>query len=575
MLKKGKLLNKLTKYFILSTAIPFISIIMIAAGVMQHRSSMRVITLMNGYINSTAENISMYLNNLEQIIILPYFSDQVMQMLNRFSKQENISFVDQTRFGNAFGNLISSIRYVSNDFYSALIVCDNGTIYSNSNINLSSPINDYDWTEEKWYKDAIEADGSIVFVPPHVAPYYSPADDKVRISLVCTLRNLVTKMPYAVIKIDILPSSFSAFFENLRFDIPYIAYIEDSDGNLIFSMASDDFMNDKLRTEEDNGQLKIAEHDPGLLEHLSERIPKTPYTLNILLDKATMTRQTVSIYVIGIIAYIVAFLIALFLNRQFTRRISEPIAAMQEVLSEIEKGNFNAVYHSRTGWELEELGESLNHAAEDLRKLIEKNYIAKLAQEKAENRALISQLQPHFLFNTLNSLIALLYDKKYPELEEGLYSLSELLRYVLRKDNLVTLSEEMNFIKSYLLLQKIRFGERLEYVVEEGEMTGSLNIPRLLIQPFAENAVIHGIEPSGKTCTIKITSNLRNGILNITISDNGAGFDMTATDYHSSIGISNSLERIRIMDSEADVKITSSTGCGCTVEINIHENSDS
>ena len=148
MLKKGKLLNKLTKYFILSTAIPFISIIMIAAGVMQHRSSMRVITLMNGYINSTAENISMYLNNLEQIIILPYFSDQVMQMLNRFSKQENISFVDQTRFGNAFGNLISSIRYVSNDFYSALIVCDNGTIYSNSNINLSSPINDYDWTEE-------------------------------------------------------------------------------------------------------------------------------------------------------------------------------------------------------------------------------------------------------------------------------------------------------------------------------------------------------------------------------------------------------------------------------------------
>ena len=565
----------MTKYFIQSTAIPFLLIVVISGNLFQLYYNRQILRLTSGYLQSASQNISMYIKDLEQVIFMPFFDNKVISLLSQFSKQESVSFTDQTLFDNEFGNLISSIRYISNDFYSALIVCDNGTIYSNSNINLSSPINDYDWTEEKWYKDAIEADGSIVFVPPHVAPYYSPADDKVRISLVCTLRNLVTKLPYAVIKIDILPSSFSAFFENLRFDIPYIAYIEDNDGNLIFSMASDDFMNDKLRTEEDNGQLKIAEHDPGLLEHLSERIPKTPYTLNILLDKATMTRQTVSIYVIGIIAYIVAFLIALFLNRQFTRRISEPIAAMQEVLSEIEKGNFNAVYHSRTGWELEELGESLNHAAEDLRKLIEKNYIAKLAQEKAENRALISQLQPHFLFNTLNSLIALLYDRKYPELEEGLYSLSELLRYVLRKDNLVTLSEEMNFIKSYLLLQKIRFGERLEYVVEEGEMTGSLNVPRLLIQPFAENAVIHGIEPSGKTCTIKITSNLRNGILNITISDNGAGFDMTATDYHSSIGISNSLERIRIMDSKADVKITSSPGCGCTVEINIHENSDS
>ena len=504
MLKKGKLLNKLTKYFILSTAIPFISIIMIAAGVMQHRSSMRVITLMNGYINSTAGNISMYLNNLEQIIILPYFSDQVMQMLNRFSKQENISFVDQTRFGNAFGNLISSIRYVSNDFYSALIVCDNGTIYSNSNINLSSPINDYDWTEEKWYKDAIEADGSIVFVPPHVAPYYSPADDKVRISLVCTLRNLVTKMPYAVIKIDILPSSFSAFFENLRFDIPYIAYIEDNDGNLIFSMASDDFMNDKLRTEEDNGQLKIAEHDPGLLEHLSERIPKTPYTLNILLDKATMTRQTVSIYVIGIIAYIVAFLIALFLNRQFTRRISEPIAAMQEVLSEIEKGNFNAVYHSRTGWELEELGKSLNEMVEQLEIMIEKTYRAQIAQKEAEYQALLKQIQPHFIFNTLNTMVGLLYQERYDQLERNIMCLSDMLRNVLKSDTSWPFKEELKFIEDYLILQTTRFENRLSYSIEADENMEQMQFPRLLLQPFVENSIIHGMEPAKKKCHISI-----------------------------------------------------------------------
>ena len=99
----------------------------------------------------------------------------------------------------------------------------------------------------------------------------------------------------------------------------------------------------------------------------------------------------------------------------------------------------------------------------------------------------MSQLQPHFLFNTLNSLIALIYEGKYRELEDGLYNLSDLLRYVLRKDNLVTLGEEIRFISSYLMLQKERFGTRLT-----GEFRDTWNGAEGNTMPYFDKGRING-----------------------------------------------------------------------------------
>ena len=571
MIRTRKLLNRLTKYFILSTALPILAIIILSAGLLERYYTRQLLTLMDGYVDSTAENISMYIGNLEQVILLPYFDDEVMSLLSKYSKQDDVSFVEQTIFENAFGNLISSIRYVSNNFYSTLIVHDDDVIYSSSNYTLSEPLNDHSWSEEDWYQKAIEENGNIIFVPPHRTDYYSPSDDEIKISLVCTIRNLVTRTPYAVIKIDILPSSFASFFANLDFDVPFSAYISDTENNLVFSTSSDSFMEKMLPLKEENGQIKIEEYNENLVHHIQHNIVDTPYTLNILLDKTTMMKRTVTVYAIGIGLYIIAFIIALLLNRRLTKRISEPITAMRKVLSEVEKGNFNVSYESRKGWELEELGTSLNHAIDDLKDLIEKNYIAKLAEEKAENKALLSQLQPHFLFNTLNTLIALIYEEKYKELENGLYSLSDLLRYVLRKDNLVPLSDEMNFIMSYLLLQKDRFGDRLDYSVSVDEKVQKILVPRLLVQPFVENAVIHGMEPDKRKCTIQITAEEKDGRMMITITDDGRGFDMDRTDIMSSIGISNSFDRVKILDPEATVNISSSPGNGCIVIIGIKE----
>lgn len=561
----------MTKYFIQSTAIPFLLIVVISGNLFQLYYNRQILRLTSGYLQSASQNISMYIKDLEQVIFMPFFDNKVISLLSQFSKQESVSFTDQTLFDNEFGNLISSIRYISNDFYSALIVNNDKTIYSSSNFNTAEPVLGYNWSEESWYQQAIEAKGRIVFIPPHTADYYTPEDSTERISLVCTINNLVTRNPYAVIKIDFLPSTIASLFEDLDFNVPFIAYAVDSADNIIFQTSSDKHMSKMIKTEISDSLIKYAGYNEKQVNHLQKRIESTPYTLHILLDRAAAIRYTLNIYAAGIGLYIIAFLISLMLDRKLAKRISEPISAINETLAKVEKGDFEAEYTSKPNWELDEIGASLNHMISDLKETIDKKYVAELAKEKAENKALLSQISPHFLFNTLNTLIALLYDKKYIQLENALYNLSDLLHYVLRKDSMVKTSQELDFLRAYLLLQQERFQNKLEFNIACDEKAKDTTIPRLILQPFVENSIIHGMEPMDKgEFTIDIFAKIANSVLTLSVKDNGVGFDPLKTDFSSSIGVENCLQRIRLLDKNAEIKIESAPQKGCEITIKIN-----
>lgn len=561
----------MTKYFIQSTAIPFLLIVVISGNLFQLYYNRQILRLTSGYLQSASQNISMYIKDLEQVIFMPFFDNKVISLLSQFSKQESVSFTDQTLFDNEFGNLISSIRYISNDFYSALIVNNDKTIYSSSNFNTAEPVLGYNWSEESWYQQAIEAKGRIVFIPPHTADYYTPEDSTERISLVCTINNLVTRNPYAVIKIDFLPSTIASLFEDLDFNVPFIAYAVDSADNIIFQTSSDKHMSKMIKTEISDSLIKYAGYNEKQVNHLQKRIESTPYTLHILLDRAAVIRYTLNIYAAGIGLYIIAFLISLMLDRKLAKRISEPVSAINETLAKVEKGDFEAEYTGKPNWELDEIGASLNHMISDLKETIDKKYVAELAKEKAENKALLSQISPHFLFNTLNTLIALLYDKKYIQLENALYNLSDLLHYVLRKDSMVKTSQELDFLRAYLLLQQERFQNKLEFNIACDEKAKDTTIPRLILQPFVENSIIHGMEPMDKgEFTIDIFAKIANSVLTLSVKDNGVGFDPLKTDFSSSIGVENCLQRIRLLDEDAEIKIESAPQKGCEITIKIN-----
>ena len=566
MNKNKDLLRTLTKYFIMSTLIPFLIIILISVTGTTSYYRKELLNVTDTYVSALSREASMYTNQLKQILITPNWSTAASNKIRDINQKNDLTIMDKEEFEQIMGSLISSIRYTGNDFFSALITNGRDVIYSSSNYLDTTTQKDMDWYSEDWFQKAINNPQKIHFIPRHIPDYYDGAVENEVLSLVTTVRNLITQEPYAVIKLDFLPSKLSKHIDLNDFNVKACAYIVDDDGNLIEETHSAEKM--KLLQERHLEGEDISKQ--ALI--IKKAITGTPYTLTVLLDIWAIRYKSLNMLLIGILLYSLALLTAILLNRRFTRRVTAPIEQMKTVFSQVQQGDFTARYIHKKNCELEDLGLSLNIMTEKLESNIKKTYLAEIAEKEAVNQALLSQIRPHFLFNTLNTMIGLLYEERYEELENNIFALSDIMRSVLSKEQTWELSKEIEFLDEYMRLQQSRFRDRLEWKVTMDPAIGNVFIPRLLIQPLIENSVIHGMEPSGRKCTVSLECYTKDRKLFITVIDNGVGFDPMKIDL-SSVGLSNSRNRLKLFYSNATMTIKSEPGKGCcvTMEINMED----
>jgi signal transduction histidine kinase len=191
---------------------------------------------------------------------------------------------------------------------------------------------------------------------------------------------------------------------------------------------------------------------------------------------------------------------------------------------------------------------------------------------RARLSALQAQLQPHFLFNTLNAIAALLR-RDARAAEATLTSLSELLRLALSQSNRqeIPLREEMQFLDRYLEIQQTRFGERLRVLTEIQPETLECLVPTLLLQPLAENAIRHGIEPSATAGTVKVSAHRQDGRLELSVEDDGVGLTSeSSSDQGNGIGLSNLRARLQeLYGSDHSMVVASRSEGGVAVRIAI------
>ncbi len=172
-----------------------------------------------------------------------------------------------------------------------------------------------------------------------------------------------------------------------------------------------------------------------------------------------------------------------------------------------------------------------------------------LRLNEARLAALTSQINPHFLFNTLNSVSSLIRTNP-DQARSVVYRLSSILRRLLRKtDNLSPLREELTFIDNYMTIEMVRFGEKLQFVKEIDPETLDRLVPSMLLQPIIENSIRHGLSSKVDGGTIRVRSSLGGGRLHLTIEDDGVGIPESrlATLFEQGIGVSNVNERLKVL----------------------------
>lgn len=207
---------------------------------------------------------------------------------------------------------------------------------------------------------------------------------------------------------------------------------------------------------------------------------------------------------------------------------------------------------------------------------IEKEMLEKkIIDLEAKNMSLV--INPHFLFNTLNSIARIAYFEKSHKTEELIYCLSDLLRYNLKQnDDLHTIGAEMDNIEKYLYIQKTRFKNRLDYTLEVAEDIKPHRIPNMIIQPIVENAVIHGITPKRGGGVIRINAEKYRNDITISVMDNGNGFpkEVLQTLYQPEtkmgIGFRSTDQRLkRYFGEHYGLRVVKSDYSGSTVTIAI------
>ena len=319
-------------------------------------------------------------------------------------------------------------------------------------------------------------------------------------------------------------------------------------------------------------------------ESMSDYIYNETKTLESVRQKLdNQTRQVIALCIV-IASYLIVFLLASFSS--FGKRITKPIEELCEYTMKLADGNLEVSAPKSNIREIKVLGEQYDQMVIRIGELIRHIKEEQELKRKTELKLLQAQINPHFLYNTLDTIVWLAEGKQHQEVVEMITALSSFLRIGLNNGrDFITIKEEAEHIKSYLLIQHFRYEDIMDYEIDFEERIRDYSILKLTLQPIVENALYHGIKNCRKKGFLRISGWQENEDILLKVEDNGIGMKPdevrkmehqiaggSKADFHvgEGFGIANVAERIRLNFGEAyGLTVESEYGVGTAVTVRI------
>lgn len=358
-------------------------------------------------------------------------------------------------------------------------------------------------------------------------------------------------------------------------------FVFDEAGQAVYPIASE-LPSESIRgyAQVDQGGYDVVKLDGS--RYFLTRVPSayTDWSYITLISYDDIFDRLADVKRLTLSLYSLLFLLAVFAAFRFARGITDPIEKLNAKMKRVQLGNFTyeAEEDSRH-MPMDESGQlhrNFRIMLQRIDELIRENYIKQLAMKESEFKALQAQINPHFLYNTLETIN---WSSKMAG-QHGISSMVESLGFLLRssislKEPMLPMRQELEIVLHYVNIQRIRFEERLDFRLHVPEPLGSSIIPKLSIQPLVENAVNYALERMTDTCLIEVDASESNGQLLITVRDNGPGLDEAILDRlrtgkvkpkGSGVGLLNIDERIKLLFGAAyGLEIESRRGEGTLV----------
>ncbi|MBC2576342.1 histidine kinase [Peptostreptococcus canis] len=510
-MKKRSLVFELTTYFLVS-----ISILLLVVGWLNYDVSSKII--MHDTEKKTSESVKRTVDYINS------YTNKLKMTANSISKNNTIyEFItsnSSTRREKS-NELIKTIINTDENLVSAVIITKDGRVISNES-HLEMKMSD-NMMEEKWYKLAIQKNSIPVLTSARKEDLTSDKESWV----ISVTQEIVDNQGnnLGVVRLDVDYRAIESYLNKLDLGKYGYAFIIDEQGQVVYHPDKNVFTDTELR----NKMLKLSNNKDGYMD--KESLFVRHYFIEDLgwnitavasLDELNTVKRTLinSFSLIAILAIIVASMGVFFIIKRCVR----PIKDLREVMIEIEKGNQNIRAKETGSIEIEELSKKFNLMLDKISQLMKDVREKEQDIREYELKALASQINPHFLYNTLDTIIWMAEFNDSESVVEITKSLAKYFRLSLNQGNeMISLSDEIDHVRQYLFIQKKRYGKKLNYHIEEIDECKDFIIPKLILQPVVENSIYHGIKEIERDGFIKIKVENVVDYIKVSIEDNGKG----------------------------------------------------
>ncbi|MFV9566887.1 sensor histidine kinase [Thermoanaerobacter mathranii] len=539
------LYKKILLSYILIIVIPLIMVAAITGNITSRYINEEVRKSTFQTLNQANKNISKMLENMKNTILYVSMNKELQYNLSRNDKETPFQI---NREVTAIRNSILYPGIFNKNYSSIEIFALRKNQYPmrlEQNDVMSSKVVE----DKEWYKKTIQLNGRLYW-------YINNDFGKQMISvsrLVFDVKNF-TK-PIAVISVDMDMSKIASIISDIHLGKTGKVYLVDDKGELIYSEDKSFLYPYTTKLYNSSSRSNFITMNGNKIMVIYNTLPQNGWKLvgmiplNELNEKAKMIRNF--IYLTALLSVVIAALISLY----FSYSISQPIIKLATEMKRVEKGNFNISVEENWDGEIGVLYSSFNYMIKRINELIHEVYLSKIKEKDAELKALQAQINPHFLYNTLDTVNWLAVKHNAPEISKIVNSLASILRYSINKGNdVTTVDKELKHVESYITIQKIRFKDKFEVSFNIDKRILHYKTIKLILQPLVENAIIHGIETYEGKGKILINGYLDDGKIVFEVINNGNPIDLdvvnklldSPSEDKDSYGIQNVNERIRL-----------------------------
>lgn len=482
---------------------------------------------------------------------------------------------------NTLTTKMSIIASSRNDIVNIVLLGRKGQAVFGDSSDLLNPYADY--RDMDWYRSALAGKGAFVISTSHVQNLVLN-----HYRWVVSISRAVTSKAGrwdGVLLIDLNYNIISNICKNIKFNARSYVFLIDDKGNMIYHPQQQLVYSDIKREYIDtalkaSGSTVTVGTGSDQRYYVAMRSPVTGWTaVGVIYTEELVSRRN-SILLFYLFITLIAIGVSTGCAIIISKGITRPIKQLEKTMREAETGDLSIQANIQTDNEIGQLAREFNMMLQRINQLVVQNISTQRQRRKSELKALQAQIKPHFLYNTLDTIIWLTESGKTEDAVSVTAALANLFRTsVSRADELIPLSMELSNVKSYLIIQQVRYRDKLTFSIDIPQEFLQSMVVKLMMQPIVENAVDHGIKPKQGPGKITITARQNSRRLIISVHDDGVGIPEEtlrkircgkeiSSKSSSGIGVSNVNRRLKLyFGNRYGLRFQSASGYGTTVYI--------